>query len=357
MEYISNAISKVSLSNVKHLFDEAVQKWWDCIDNRPSGEIDILLGENYSGIHPTDWVVQENLRIKSSIFGSGYILSGSHPSIVSGQIEWNENVAHIRNCSSDNKLFGVNRISIKPMQEYFASDALGVEPPRRCGNCMNCEECSFRGQQLSQEEQYQYHELESRVHYDEVSQCFRVSYAFSDDPNILEENYGQVVKIAARLEKKLIKQGRMEAFNNEFDNMCTNVLVELSQADIDMWDGPVHYISLQDVINEESPTTRFRIVGNNSLSDKHGVSLNSITMKGPNTLSDQFDILNKWRAHEVGLCSDITKAYYSLRTGRLEMHLRRVVWRHGKQDAPWRIFALCTVSFGDRPAGTLLEIA
>ena len=129
VEYISNSISKVSLSDVKHLFDERVQKLWDCIDNRPSGEIDMLLGENYSGIHPTDWVVQGNLRIKSSMFGSGYVMTGSHPSIVSQQIQWNENVAHIRSCSYDNKQFGVNRISIKPMQEYFASDALGVEAP------------------------------------------------------------------------------------------------------------------------------------------------------------------------------------------------------------------------------------
>ena len=126
-------------------------------------------------------------------------LNGSHPSIVSQQIQWNENVAHIRSCSYDNKQFGVNRISIKPMQEYFASDALGVEAPRRCGNCMNCEECGFRGQQLSQEEQYQYHELESRVHYDEVAQCFHVSYPLTDDPYILENNYRQVVKIAERL--------------------------------------------------------------------------------------------------------------------------------------------------------------
>ena len=93
---------------------------------------------------------------------------------------------------------------------------------------MNCEECGFRGQQLSQEEQYQYHELESRVHYDEVAQCFHVSYPLTDDPYILENNYRQVVKIAERLERKLIKQGRLEAFNTEFDVMCEKVLVELS---------------------------------------------------------------------------------------------------------------------------------
>jgi len=88
-------------------------------------------------------------------------------------------------------------------------------------------------------------------------------------------------------------------------------LVEVSPEEMNMWDGSVHYISLQDVINDDSETTPLRIVSNSSLSDRNGLSLNSILMKGPNTLSDQWIILNKWRSHEVALCSDLTKAYHS----------------------------------------------
>jgi hypothetical protein len=151
---------------------------------------------------------------------------------------------------------------------------------------------------------------------------------------------------------------RLQDFNQEFNKMLTNgSLVELSPEEMNMWDGPVHYISLQDVINEDSETTPLRIVSNSSLSDRNGLSLNSILMKGPNTLSDQWNILNKWRSYEVALCSDVTKAYHSLRTGEVEKHLRRVVWRFGIQDNDWRVFAFCTVSFGDRPAAALLEIA
>ena len=124
-----------------------------------------------------------------------------------------------------------------------------------------------------------------------------------------------------------------------------------------MWDGAAHYISLQDVQNEDSDTTPLQIASNSSLSDRKGLSLNSILMKGPNTLSDQWSILNKWRSYEIGLCSDVTKAYHSLRTGEIEKHLRRVVWRFGNPEKSWRVFAFCTVSFGDKPAAALLEIA
>ena len=59
---------------------------------------------------------------------------------------------------------------------------------------------------------------------------------------------------------------------------------------------------------------------------------------------------------EVALCSDVTKAYYSLRTGEIEKHVRRVVWRFGDQSKPLRIFAYFTVSFRDKPAAVFLEI-
>ena len=124
-------------------------------------------------------------NFKTSKFGSGYVMTGTHPNIKAQPIKWSETVAHIRSCSANLPEFSVNRVSIKPMQEYFAQDALGVAPPRRCGNCLNCRECGFRGQQLSQQEQYEYHELESRVRYDSANQCFHVSYPFTQDPNIL----------------------------------------------------------------------------------------------------------------------------------------------------------------------------
>ena len=82
--------------------------------------------------------------------------------------------------------------------------------------------------------------------------------------------------------------------------------MELSQQEIDMWDGAAHYISLQDVQNEDLDTTLLYIVSNSSLSDCKGLSLNSILMKAPHTLSDQWSIINKWRSYEVGLYSDIT---------------------------------------------------
>ena len=149
----------------------------------------------------------------------------------------------------------------------------------------------------------------------------------------------------------------MDAFNTEFDKyIACGALVELSESDMEAWSGPVHYVSLQHVVKPESTTTPLRIVTNSSLADRNGNSVNSILMKGPKSVSDQREVISRWRCYEQALSSDITKAYFTMRTGELEMHIRRVVWRYGNGDAKWRHFGYRTVSFGDKPAATFLDI-
>ena len=146
-------------------------------------------------------------------------------------------------------------------------------------------------------------------------QQFCVSYHFIQDPSILPNNKGQVIKIAICEEKRLVKAGLLDNFNKEFEKMISyGALVELSDAELSLWGGPSHYVSLQHVLNEGSATTPLRIVTNSSLSDRKGLSLNNILMKGHDALSDQWDVLARWCMYEMALCSDVTTAYYSLKT-------------------------------------------
>ena len=85
-------------------------------------------------------------------------------------------------------------------------------------------------------------------------------------------------------------------------------LVELSDDIKSSWSGPVHYVSLQHVLKPESTTTPLRIVTNSSLSDRNGNSVNTILIKGPNALTDQRDVISRWRNYEIALMSDLTKS-------------------------------------------------
>ena len=346
---ISDAINEVCLDNLKGLFSPETQQLWDQVDTRPAGEVEFLLGGNYLGLHPVDHESFENVKILKSKFGSGYLAAGCHHSIHATQVTFGPTVAALR--------VHHTTLTYKSVRDYFDSNDLEVPVPRRCNNCMKCEECRFLTQHMSVEGQYEYRIMEKNVHYVEADKEFRVNYVFTESPSILTDNEGQVIKIAQREEKLLEKENLTESFNAEFNKMLDHgAIAELSKQDRQAWNGPVHHVSLQHVHKPNSPTTPLRIVTNSSLSDRNGISLNSILMKGPNILSNQFEVLTRWRSYEIAMNADLTKAYYAMKTGELEKHVRRVVWRFGDSSKEWRYFAFQTVSFGDKPAGVYLNI-
>ena len=301
-------------------------------------------------------------------------MNGGHKDIRTEKLKFDSTVGAIR----QGNFVKVNRVTVmytqerdfKPMEyswgcamlqekDFLAAEGLGVEAPRRCRSCTGCKECSFRGRQMSQREAAEYKLIEEGIVFDDKVGRFRVTYPFIDDPRKLTNNYRQVVKIAESEEKKLFKENLTETANKLFDKMIdVGAVTELTEAEMRMWNGPVHYVSIQHVIDPSSVTTPLRLVTNSSLADpRTGISLNSILAKGPKVLNDMFEILIRFRIYQRGLISDVSKAYYMLLTGELEKHVRRVVWRYGKTGERWRIFAFLTVSMGDRPAACLMEVA
>ena len=129
--------------------------------------------------------------------------------------------------------------------------------------------------------------------------------------------------------------------------------IKLSPEELDSWQGPINYISHHGV-EQDSVTTPLRIVTNSSLKNG-GKSLNDCLISGPNSLNSMFDIMLRFRCHESGLVFDLTKAYNSLKTGPIERHVRRFIWRFSPDD-PWADFAFDCVAFGDCPAANFLEI-
>ena len=160
------------------------------------------------------------------------------------------------------------------------------------------------------------------------------------DPRELADNYYQVIKIAEFEERKLEKEGRMNEFNELFTKLQElGAVEEISDHELKSWAGPVHYVSLQHVVDESSATTSFRIVSNSSLKTPGNPhSLNSILAKGPNMLTDPYKIMVRFRTYLKGLNSDVTKAYYQMFTGLSEKHVRRIVWRCGSKDLSGKSF-------------------
>ena len=371
---ISEPIGSVELEGIKYMFSTEMQNKWQDWGVRPDGAVQLLVGSEVAHLHPRTEEIIDNLVIKSSIFGTGLVVNGGHPSINCKRMEFDSTVAAIR----QGKFARVNRANMMYTQirdftpldfsqkcgmlqekDFLTAEGLGVEAPKRCRRCSGCADCSFRGRQMSQREAAEYKLMEEGMKFDENLGRFRVDYPFIDDPRKLSNNYRQVVKIAESEERKLAKEGLTEEANKLFNKMIdVGAVSEMSQAELDMWDGPVHYVSIQHVLDPSSATTPLRLVTNSSLADpKTGISLNSILAKGPKVLNDMFEILVRFRVYLKALISDVSKAYYMLLTGELERHVRRVVWRYGESGTDWRIFGFLTVGMGDRPAACLMEIS
>ena len=94
----------------------------------------------------------------------------------------------------------VNKMEISKL-DFLEAEELGVEPPRRCKKCRGCTLCSFRGFKHTEKESLEYKTIEG-VKHDPENNVFQVSYAFLEDPKVLSDNLGQVIKIAESEEKK-----------------------------------------------------------------------------------------------------------------------------------------------------------
>ena len=57
----------------------------------------------------------------------------------------------------------------------------------------------------------------------------------------------------------------------------------------------------------------------------------------------------KWRGYETALMYDLSKAYQAMKTGPLELHLRRIKYREDPSQ-PWRTLGYNAATFGDDPA-------
>ena len=345
IETIMESPDPLDLSSVRSLFPHIPKEVFAPSSKKP---VDILMGNNFLGLHPDGGIGRDavgDMRAYQSQFGLGWVLAGTHPDIKPGRSMLSVNAVNLA------RIF---KCEVVPelLPSFWEGECLGVLPPKRCGKCLRCSQCSDPGLIHSRKEQEELEMLENSVKLENGQ--IHVTYPFSRDPYCLPNNRRAVVKMAEKQEARLIKSGQLEYYNKEFQKyLDRGAAVKLTKQEIDEWQGPVNYISHHGVV-QDSVTTPLRIVTNSSL--KNGTtSLNECLVKGPKSLNSMLDITIRFRCHEEGMVFDLTKAYNALKTGPVEKHLRRFVWRF-HPDEEWADYAFDCVAFGDLPAANLLEI-
>ena len=129
----------------------------------------------------------------------------------------------------------------RPLREYLDSNKFQVKAPHPCNNCLK---------------QFEDKVKEENVRYDKAEKVFYVKYPFVENPSILTCNISQAIRIAERVEKRVIKEGLLAEVNADFDKMINyGALAELPDEDMITWNGPAHWVSLQPVLRPEMETT------------------------------------------------------------------------------------------------------
>ena len=174
LEKLSGELPVISLDGIKHQFSKTVQGNWDKFA-RPTGEVELLIGSEVAHLHPRPFETVGMMVVKTSIFGSGWLLNGIHENVKCSSVDMTDNVQILRTgCFRSNKIVAAysQRITfndhtdvpdVKTERDFFAGESLGCEPPRRCKDCQDCTDCGFRGETMWQREYAELQTMESNI--------------------------------------------------------------------------------------------------------------------------------------------------------------------------------------------------
>ena len=325
---------------------------------RPDGEIEMLIGMKHAMLHPRPIDHADGLVLYESMFGTKKVLGGCHRTLKYVD-ELNESVNVVASAKIENIRVVCSTCKTSDSGiDFFTLEEFGVKLIPRCERCTNCKNCTPEAHNISRVEARELSIIKENLVLDPIAQQWATPYPYKADPSTLENNYDQAEKCLLKLEKRIRRSDQLvQQFNNAFDDFVERgVLEEIEEEELNTYDGPVFYVMIHEVFKESSTSTPLRLVVNSSLKYR-GKCLNDILMKGPNTLNDLFTVQLRWRCYTVAVVCDMSKMYHSIRTTKIEKHLRRVLHRDLDPTKKIRTYGINTATFGDSPAGAIAGTA
>ncbi|XP_061708370.1 uncharacterized protein LOC133520175 [Cydia pomonella] len=123
---------------------------------------------------------------------------------------------------------------------------------------------------------------------------------------------------------KRMDQGTLLSYDDTFKQQLDKGIIEVVLASRTSTDNVVHYLPFHGVSHRGKP---MRIVYDaSSKSSKDTKSLNECLYRGPLMLEDLTGLLIKFRTHQIGLTSDIEKAFLQMALHEKDRDVTRFLW-------------------------------
>ena len=259
---------------------------------------------------------------------------------------------------------------VKPSAAHNNISDAAPAPSLHCPDCIarinSCKTCKYINSEIS------IHELKQL-------ELLRNSIQIIDDPHgsggkrllcnypltvIPEEafharfsNVNIARRNSERLRERVIRLGLGKQFHQEMLKVLENKHIRIVE-NFDPAMSPHSFIFLNYTL-KNSLSQPIRPVSNSGATNLRGFSINNCSFSGPNYISSGLQCLLGFRFYGgAGFCSDLTRAYRTLMTPDLINNLR-MFWWYVDIDKPESacVFQFTRVTFGDRPASCLLELA
>ena len=261
---VTGDISQVDMKIISQIFPDLTQAQLKNLE-RPSGAVDLLIGNFYSAWQPTRTLGKGHLSIMSNCFGR--CISGSHPKLSIGSSErricpdvFNERTTaqrvgvsthtqlvstrHTPNQSMDSNVssnqlswptcggcqcgrgcYGgwdqergevhtqAHATSIRHQQpslqhserdSFFRAENLGVEVVPKCGGC-RCGKCPIPGHTYSFQEEQELLLIRKGLQYDAKNEVWTATYPWIVNRDALPNNYDAAYAALRRLERNQLK--------------------------------------------------------------------------------------------------------------------------------------------------------
>lgn len=177
----------------------------------------------------------------------------------------------------------------------------------------------------------------------------------------LKENEGELgdsldlatkrfLNLENKLRKDITSQQQYTDFINEYIHL--GHMSEINPTNVDFIATNRYYMPHHGVVNENSTTTKLRVVFDASAKTTSGYSLNDLLKIGPNVQDDLFCILLRFRKHNVVLTADIAKMYRQVNIIPEQHNLQLILWRQ-TGDEKIKHYCLNTVTYGTASASFL----
>ena len=320
---ISEEVSAVQIRPIAEILGLENEKL-----RRGHGPIDLLIGIDHAQMHTGQ--TRQTGQIVARKTPLGWVVFGGS----SEDTQKNGRLCHVRVAAP------------VEMSDFWATETMGVA----------VKPCVCDADKLSQTEREEAKLIEESCI--KVGSQWMIPYPWRKDPNLLPDNRDLAMKRLESTERRLKKSPEQtEAYCKQMAEMESMKFArKLSKEEQDAYQGPVHYIPHHAVLRPDKKSTPVRIVFNSS-SAFQGHTLNDYWKKGPDLLNGIFGVVLRFREKKVAVMGDISKMYHRILIPERDQHVHRFLWRNMETDRDPDIYLKTVLTFGDKPAPAMAQIA